>query len=152
MLVDHNPSRFLAILAPDLRPAVDDAFGSADFAAFATQVAKDADLAPVTPRVAGTVSYDATAAERDLPVIEVTTRFVWVYAFEAGDDQVGSDLVVVRDELVWLLRQGYPWTEDSQGLWLAAEEASVWGADCDVAAGGELFPMIWPPASLSRLR
>jgi hypothetical protein len=149
MLVDHNPTAFLAALAPDHRPAQQRVFDEAAFAEFATQVAEDAQLAPEIPRVAGDLSYEAATAEGDLAVIEVTSRFVWVYAFETADDQFGGDLVVVRDELVWVFQEGYPWTEDSQGLWLADEAAGVWGADCDTVADGELLPDDDPVADLT---
>jgi hypothetical protein len=99
--------------------------------------------------VAGDVSYEAATAEGDLAVIEVTTRFVWVYAFEAVDDQFEGDLVVVRDELVWVFQEGYPWTVDSQGLWLANEAAGIWGADCDAVADGEVRPDDDPVADLA---
>jgi hypothetical protein len=149
MLVEHDPDNFLATLAPDHRRAQQLTFGSADFAEFATQVADDAQLAPVTPRVEGSLSYEAATAEGDLGVIEVTTRFVWVYAFERRDVQVGGDLVVVRDELTWVFQEGYPWTEDSEGLWLAEEASRVWGADCEVADDGEVLPDNDPVATLA---
>lgn len=148
MLVEHDPSAFLAALAPDHRRAQQLAFDSAAFAEYATHIAEDAKLASATPRVAGSVSYGLTTAERDIEVIEITTSFVWVYPFEADNSQSGSDLVVVRDELVWLYRQGLPWTEDSEGLWLAAESARIWGADCEVAADAELLPDDEPAANL----
>jgi hypothetical protein len=149
MIVDHDPDDFLATLAPDVRPALQVTFEADGFAAFATQIAEEARLVPVAPRVAGSMSYEVTTAERDLPAITVTTRFAWVYPFETGDDQLATDLVVVRDELVWLYRQGYPWTEASQGLWLAEEASGVWGADCDVANAGELAPDADPVAVLA---
>lgn len=148
MLIDHDPDNFLATLAPDLRPALKEVFDSADFAAFATQLMDDAELAPVTPRVRGSLSYGARTAERDAEVIEVTTRFVWVYAFESHDGQVGTDLVVVQDELAWWIQLGEPWLESSRGLWLTRETSAAWGADCDVAADGELFPDDDPVTSL----
>jgi hypothetical protein len=149
MLVEHDPSTFLATLAPDHRQTHQLAFDSTSFAEYATQVADDAQLAPVVPRVEGSLSYEAATAEGDLPVIEVTTRFVWVYAFEAGRAQTGGDLVVVRDELTWVFQEGYPWTEESQGLWLADEAAGVWGADCGLAGDGELLPDDDPVATLT---
>jgi hypothetical protein len=148
MLVEHDPDGFLAVLARDLRPVLDQAFQSEESGAFATQVAEDAPLVPAPPRVMGTMSFEATTAERDLPVIKVTTRFAWVYAFGPTDSQVDGDLAVIRDELVWQLALGDPWTETSQGLWLVEQASRAWGADCDAYEDGVLHPDDEPIASL----
>jgi hypothetical protein len=150
MLIDHDPEPFLAVLAVDLQPALSEVFDSADFAAFATQVAEDAVLAPLPPRVVGSISYrTTTAGAQETEVIEMKTRFSWVYAFEATDPEASGDLVVVRDELVWRMQFGEPWLETSRGLWLVSETSRAWGADCDTLAEGTLLPDGESAASLA---
>jgi hypothetical protein len=141
MLIDHDPEPFLAVLADDLQPALSEVIDSADFAAFASQVDEDAVLASLSPRVAGSISYrTTTAGAQETEVIEMNTRFTWVYPFEATDPEAGGDLVVVRDELVWRMQFGEPWLETSRGLWLVGETSRAWGADCETLAEGMLLP------------
>jgi hypothetical protein len=141
MLVEHDPAGFLATLAPDLRQALGDVFGTEGANSFATQVAEDAELAAVPPRVTGTISYETTpAGAQDTEVIEITTRFAWVYAFEGADQAAGSDLVAIRDQIVWRMQIGEPWLDESQGLWLFEQASRAWGADCDTYTEGQILP------------
>lgn len=144
MLVDHDPTRLVELLAPAQQTAMREAFHSTTFATFATQVADGAALIPVPPRVAGEISYRATTAERDLPVLEVVTTFAWVYAFEPplGDEPTESSpaIVVVRDELQWEGRYDRHWLETSRGMWLADSASYAWGADCVAYQDGLIRP------------
>jgi hypothetical protein len=138
MLVEHDPESFLSALAPDQRGGRAEQFESGEFGAFATQVAEDAGLAPVPPRVQGEISYDVATVQADRELIEIVSRFTWVYAFEPVGNRP-PDLVVVRDELVWRVR-GELWLESSRGLWLSEESAQAWGADCDPYEEGLVRP------------
>lgn len=141
MLVDHDPASFVGRLATAQQRAMQEAFDSATFATFATQVADDAVLMPVPPRVAGEISYRATTAERDLPVLEVVTDFVWVYAFQPPDAaRAGATIVVVRDALTWQMLQAEAFLEPSQGLWLSDGDSGAWGVDCDAYREGLIRP------------
>jgi hypothetical protein len=150
LLVGHDPADFLANLAPDLRSALGNAFESEASTTFSTRVAEDTELAPVPPRVTGTISYETTpAGAQDTEVIEITTRFTWVYAFQAADQPTGSDLVTVRDAIVWRMQIGEPWVDESQGLWLLEPASQAWGADCDAYEDGVLRPDDRPAATLA---
>lgn len=150
MLIEHDPDPFLGLLAVDLQPALSDSFESTDFAAFASQIAEQAALAALVPRVSGRISYQAaTAGAQDTEIIEIDTRFTWVYAFEAADPAASGDLVVVRDVMVWRMQLGEPWLETSRGLWLANETSQAWGADCDALAESQLLPDGEPVADLA---
>jgi hypothetical protein len=148
MLVDHDPDPFLSLLAPDQQATVREAFDSANFGTFATWVAEATGLVPAGPRVAGQISY-TTAVDGGLPVLEVETRFVWVYALEAADRGLGAGPVVVRDELVWWVRLDERWSESSRGLWLPAAVSRALGVDCDAYEESLLRPGNEPVTSTS---
>src|SRR5690606_28428425 len=58
MLVDHNPEKFLSLLAPDQREAVAVVLDTKRAAAVVTQISGDVKLAPYLPRVDFLASYD----------------------------------------------------------------------------------------------
>jgi hypothetical protein len=149
MLVDHDLETFISLLIADQQPGLRDAVDSAEFGAFPTQIAVDASPASAPPRVQGSFSYEATDAGPDRPILEVVTRFAWVYAFEATDSGSGSGyrLVVVREELVWQVRDE-PWIESSQGLSLYTVAVQAWGVDCDAYDDGLLNPADGPASEL----
>lgn len=138
MLIDHDPDEFLALLAPDHQAVRHAAFRSGEFGAYATQVADDAVLAAVPPRVDGRISYGTVTVEGGFRTLELVTAFTWVYPFEASGSGP-SGIVAVRDELVWEVRDER-WLESSRGLWLASAGVGVWGADCDTHDEGLLKP------------
>jgi hypothetical protein len=149
MLVDHDLETFISLLIADQQPGLRDAVDSTEFGAFPTQIDVDASPAAALPRVQGSLSYEATDAGPDRPLLEVVSSFVWVYAFEPADSGAGSGhrLVVVRDELVWQVRDE-PWIESSQGLSLYTVTVQAWGVDCDAYDDGLLSPAAGPVTEL----
>lgn len=141
MLVKHDGDVLLDRLAPGQRQTVVAAFESGDFGRFATQIADNAVLAPAEPRVHGRLSYEITTAGAfDTPILQVVSRFVWVYAFEPVEDGLSPHLVVVRDELTWEVTVGHPWPKAAEGAWLPVADSHVWGADCAVYDDGIVRP------------
>src|SRR5690606_27273644 len=126
MLVDHNPEKFLSLLAPDHQVGRRLEFDTGEFASYATQIAPGVELAPVPPRVHGTITYDAEVVQGGDQVIRVETQFVWVYGLSRKHEQ---PVLVVRDILDWRVR-GEVWLESSRGLWLSGSTADHWGVDC----------------------
>ena len=150
MLVDHNPEKFLSLLAPDHQVGRRLEFDNGEFASYATQIAPGVELAPVPPRVHGTITYDAATVERDLQAIEVTTSFVWIYALESPDHD-SSGFAVVADQHVWRMRTGDGWLQSSRGLWLSQESGHVLGAPCDALIDGFISPSSETSAELDNL-
>jgi hypothetical protein len=139
VLVDHDLEPLVGVVAPNHQPALEAAIDSAALGPFPTLVASGATLRPEPPRVKGRITYEfATAGAQESPIVQVVTRFVWVYAFE-------SSLVVARDDLVWEVVLGRPWGESSYGLWLADAEANAWGVDCRV------YPEVLRPGTIAKL-
>ncbi|WP_433348305.1 hypothetical protein [Micromonospora sp. CA-111912] len=124
---------FLAVLAEDAREELSPYFTDARFWYFATRMDKSF-RSKKEIRVSGKISYEATENTNGIPVLAVTTRFSWVYAFErlAGQAPPEADLVVVRDAVVWHLPHPDHASPSERGLWLDSAEAVIWNAECDL--------------------
>lgn len=133
MLVDRKPDAFLKLLAPDAKANLTKDFSSEKFSVYATQFAPGVKRASEQPRVKGRVSYKATKTE-GIRAIEVTTNFVWVYPFQ------GDDVVVVHDELVWMVLHPSDVQASSRGLWLDHGQSYASNMDCDQFEKGLIAP------------
>lgn len=80
-MLHGNYEPFLAVLAEDAREELSPYFTDARFWYFATRMDKSFRLKKEI-RVSGKISYEATENANGVPVLAVTTRFSWVYAFE----------------------------------------------------------------------
>lgn len=139
MLVDHDPDQFIELMAQGQQAALREAFDSASFATFASQLAHSVHLT-AAPRVMGRIAYQAATAERDVRVLDVVTRFVWTYAFEATDGEPSQGVVVVRDELVWQMPHREDVLDPGRGLSLSDGASRAWGVDCNAYERGLLSP------------
>lgn len=125
VLVNHDLKPLLTVMAADQQAALEKAIEANGYGPFPTRIDRAAALTPELPRAAGDFAYEEIiVGPPDASLLQVETRFVWVYPFEGG-------LVVVRDVLVWEARLGRPWLEASRGLWLADGFSVAWGAECD---------------------
>jgi hypothetical protein len=139
MLVSRNPEPFLKLLAPAARADLRKDFSSDDFSVYATQFAPGAKRATEAPRVKGRISYRATKVE-GIPVLEVTTNFVWVYPFQVSGSRAGDGLVVVHDELIWQILQPTKVKTSFRGVWLDRGEFYASNIDCDQFEKGLVAP------------
>lgn len=139
MLVNRNPGPFLKLLAPAARTDMRKDFSSDDFSVYATQFAPGVKRAKEAPRVKGRISYRATKVE-GIPVLEVTTNFVWVYPFQVSGSRAGDGLVIVHDELVWQILQPSKVKTDYRGVWLDHGEFYASNIDCDQLEKGLIAP------------
>jgi hypothetical protein len=59
-------------------------------------------LATAQPRVQGTMTYRAATGKfsngESVPVLEITTNYVWVYAFAGRTEQPGDHLVLSHEQ------------------------------------------------------
>ena len=140
MLVSRDPVTFIEMMSPATHDFLWDEFDSDNFGYFASQLASGAELAVATPRVEGTVTYHATLDSGGIRVIEISTSFVWAYAFEVPADSEVDGIVVVRDQLVWHLPHEDDVSPEATGLWLWEGEAYAWGIDCDAFERSLLAP------------
>jgi hypothetical protein len=132
MLVDRKPDAFLKLLAPDAKTLLRKDFSSDKFSVYATQFAPGVKPASQQPRVKGRVTYKAAKTE-GIRAIQVTTNFVWVYPFK-------DDVVVVHDELVWMVLHPSDVETSSRGLWFDHGQFYASNMDCDEFDKGLIAP------------
>ncbi|MBO4207905.1 hypothetical protein [Micromonospora echinofusca] len=126
---DNKP--FLALMAPADRPYLAKDFADSTFLSYATRISKRVKLArDETPRVKGTVTYRSTRDDDGIRVLEITTRFTWVYLFDVPATAPDDALAVVTDEVVWHVPHRADVTASSRGLWLAESRSFHHNIDC----------------------
>lgn len=125
-----DPEPFLALLAPDNRRerAVD--FTGNAFLHYATRVDSHNPAAD-DPRAKGTITYRATTNDSGIPMLEITTEYVWVYPYDIPRTTPGeAGLVAIRDRVVWHVPRADAVRPSERGLWLVSAQATTSNADC----------------------
>ncbi|WP_127503827.1 hypothetical protein [Actinoplanes solisilvae] len=136
MIVEHKPAKFLALLAP--RNGKDTAawFKSDDLSNIATWIAPSAKLDPAAPpRVSGRITY-ASKMVNKIQTLQITTNFVWVYAFQGPDRPIAA----AHDEIVWEFTDPDDVYPEDRGMWLAEAQSYMAMIDCAAAAKGLIAP------------
>jgi hypothetical protein len=135
-MLSDDPQPFLALLAPDARAAVRDDLAQGANLGYATRIMDDAEPAWKYGdgiRGRGGVEYRSTVDRDGVRVLEITTRFFWVYSFDLWRPQAyppGAELVTVRDEVVWHLPYPADVRPTSRGLWIDSTAVTVLNASC----------------------
>jgi hypothetical protein len=99
MLVDGDPSTFLALLAPDVRSAVNNLFQANQLPFLVSVIDQSARLAAFPPRVFGRTAFASTREGGQL-ALAVVTNYVWVYPFDNGQ------VVLIHDSVIWRFISG----------------------------------------------
>ncbi|WP_181043417.1 hypothetical protein [Actinokineospora auranticolor] len=150
MLADHNPQRYLSLLAPDSRRQLQPLFGTAQqpqTQGLVSMIDKGSALLPVAPKVNGSMQVSAGGPGQ----LVVRTNYVFVYAF-ADDRQPKHTsamdiLVVVRADVEYKLLRGPHWTPGSQGLWYGEVGGYGYSISCDAYKRGFLAPAYKDPVA-----
>ncbi|MFU8871260.1 hypothetical protein [Micromonospora sp. SL4-19] len=127
-----DPEQLIRQFAPDARADLRKDFTSDSFATYATRLAPGARITADEPRVKGRISYRATKDAHGIRILEVTSNFVWAYAFRSSDILPGGGVVVVHDTVVWSVPHPDDVDRGSNGLWI--EEANSYASNIDCAA------------------
>ncbi|MGR6317914.1 hypothetical protein Q2K19_03295 [Micromonospora soli] len=127
----ETPDRFLRLFAPDARANMRDDFASGAAVSYATRLAPGARITDHQPRVKGRVSYRSTRDRDGIRVIEVTTNFVWVYAFRSPTPDPSDGVVLVHDTVVWHVPHPADVRTSSNGLWI--DTADSYGSNIECA-------------------
>ncbi|MEU0958049.1 hypothetical protein ABZ328_00975 [Micromonospora aurantiaca] len=127
-----DPERLVRQFAPDARAGVRDDFPTGEASTYATRLAPGARLTADQPRVKGRISYRATKDRDGIRILEVTTNFVWAYAFPTTSPTPGDGVVVVHDTVKWSIPHPADVTTASAGLWI--ERADSYASNIDCAA------------------
>jgi hypothetical protein len=134
LLVNHDPSALLDLLAPDSAAAVRSQLGTGQYGTALIRLAPGTALA-ATPRVTGRMSYrevnwDGTSA------LDVTTNYVVAYAFDRP-----SGVVVVHAETHWMFPLAGNLRPSSRGMYLGRTSGYWHGMNCARAAHGLTAPV-----------
>ncbi len=143
MLIDHDPSGFLAKLAPDARRQLASLFKAGrepEVQSLVSMAAKGSALLPVEPKVDGEMTVTGGNAGELL----VHTNYLFVYAFQPDGPvrlvDAMNTLVVVRADVDYVLRGGDRWTAGSQGLWYGNATGYAYSIGCEAYRHGYLAP------------
>lgn len=134
MLVDHDPSGFLDLLAPEARTYIDEQYRSLHALSLVTSIDPDAHLDSRPPRVSGRVTFSSTVDDRQRTVLDIVTNYVWAYAFDTGQ------VSLIHDEVHWRFYQDRDVLASGRGLWVVTYKGYWFNMDCDASGRGLLAP------------
>jgi hypothetical protein len=136
MLVAHDPKPFIAMLSPGQHDEMAGWFRDTRFDSLATWISPAVHLDPSErPRVSGRVTYASHKVD-GIQTLQITTNFVWVYAFTGTD----RSLATVHDEVRWEFPKSATTVPEDRGLWVAQVQGYRFGVDCAAAKQGMLAP------------
>ncbi|GAA1786676.1 hypothetical protein GCM10009682_06080 [Luedemannella flava] len=95
LLVDHDMSAFLKLVAPRTRGYLTDYYEDGEGLSIVTVVGRDKPLSELAPRVKGKLSFRSVTDNRGRRILEVISNFVWVYAFADGQ------VALIHDRVQW---------------------------------------------------
>jgi hypothetical protein len=133
LLVDHDPSPLLNLLAPDSATTVWQRFEAGQYGTAMVQLAAGTTLAG-EPRSSGQMSYQRVVWD-GRPALDVTTNYVFVYAFARP-----SGMVVIHTETHWMFPMGADLRSSSRGMYLGRTNGYWHGMNCTLAAIGRTAP------------
>ncbi|MFC5008387.1 hypothetical protein ACFPIJ_62585 [Dactylosporangium cerinum] len=137
MLVGHDPSTLLALLAPNPAKHVKAWFDDASFSSVATWIDPAAHLDPDEEvRVSGRVTLGSAVVE-GIQTLQVTTNFVWVYAFTGN---ARNPLAAVHDQIRWDFPATGRLRAADKGMWIGDIHSYLAQIDCAAARKGLLAP------------
>jgi hypothetical protein len=136
MIDRHDPSELLKLLAPTSQASVKKEFGTNVGLAHVTWIDPRTPLAPdEQPRVSGRVSYAGTM-QQGIPMLAVTTNFIWVYAFARPDHPVAAE----HDQIVWTFSESPELRAQDRGMFVSSDNGYSALIDCAAAKRGLLAP------------
>jgi hypothetical protein len=133
MLVDHDPSRVLSLLAPDSAAAVRPRLAEGGYGTTLVRLRPPTALA-ATPRVSGQLGYHRVDWN-GIPALDVTSNYVVAYAFTKP-----AGVVVIHAETHWMFPIGGALRPSSRGMYLGRTDGYWHGMDCAAAARGLTAP------------
>ena len=139
MIVDHDPSAFLALLAPSNGDDIGQDIRDGGRVTTAVRIAKDATLSGETPRVSGRTTYREGAWD-GIAVLEVITNYVWVYPFQVPQTWTGDRVAVVHSEEHWYFPKDKAVAAGNRGMNLYDTDGYLSHIDCALASAGFTAP------------
>jgi hypothetical protein len=136
MIDRHDPSGLVKLLAPTSRAFAEKQFGTKYGLSLVTWIDPRTPLdSGEQPRVSGRVSY-VSKSQQGIPMLTVTTNFIWVYAFERSDHPVAAE----HDEIVWTFSESESLRAQDRGMYINSVDGYGALVDCTVSEHGLLAP------------
>jgi hypothetical protein len=149
MLVDHDAASFINLLAPDGRKTVQDYFDSDNAFPYATRLQAGTSLTSDPIRAKGTWTVTGQTVDRHAAVV-IDTNFIWVYPIAANHSGAGANLIVVRDQVTWVVYADAGLEQSSIGLWVKHAAAFGSNLDCNVIHDKDLVALASTPIGEDR--
>lgn len=144
LLVSHDPSSYLGLLAEDARRQLEPSFSSGrelEVQSLVSLIASGSTLLPVEPKVSGTMSVRPGNAGE----LVIHTNYVFAYAFEPSTQlrlvDAMNTIVVVRADVDYKLLDGDRWRPASRGLWFDDATGFGYSIGCEAYRKGFLAPV-----------
>ncbi|HEY2791057.1 MAG TPA: hypothetical protein VGJ28_01795, partial [Micromonosporaceae bacterium] len=134
LLINHDPSTFIALLATSHRSDV--VHNIRDYDTSLIRIAPGARLSTAAPKVSGRTTYAQSTWGR-IPVLEVITNYVWVYPF---DGATGSRVAIVHGEEHWFFPPDSAVAAGDRGMTLYTVAGYLEMIDCAQANQGFVAP------------
>jgi hypothetical protein len=137
---DHNPEKFLALIAPGQQETLRSELNNGRSAAYASQLADGLQLAGNGPRVEGSMTYQTALNAQSVTVLQIVTTYVWAYPIAPTPGHPAGSLIVIHDRITWQVTAPTTVPEPEVGLWLGDAESYASNVDCGLFAVGLLAP------------
>lgn len=145
LLVSHDPSTYLGLLAEDARRQLEPSFSDGrelEVQSLVSLIASGSTLLPVEPKVSGTMSVSLG----DAGELVIHTNYVFAYAFEPPTQvrlvDAMNTIVVVRADVDYKLLVGDRWRPSSLGLWFDDASGFGYSIGCEAYRKGFLAPVM----------
>jgi hypothetical protein len=137
LLVNHDPSALLSLLAPDSATVVQTMFDAGGYGTAMIRLTPGTTMT-APPRVSGTTTF-SQVSWRGIPALEVRTNYVWAYALRS---QAGSSgVVAVHSMTHWMFPLGEHLRPSSRGMYLGRTTGYWQGMDCSDSKRGLTAPV-----------
>jgi hypothetical protein len=136
MIDRHDPSGLVELLAPTSRTFAEKQFGTVDGLSLASWIDPRTPLDPSEqPRVSGRVGY-VSKLQQGIPMLTITTNFIWVYAFQGSDHPVAAE----HDDIVWMFSESKQLRPQDRGMYISSNDGYGTLVDCTAVKQGLLAP------------
>lgn len=138
-LVDHDPSKVLAAMAPGSRKYARERYRDPANPEPAVLIADSVRLSDETPRVKGRTTVRA-GTDDGLRTLEIVTNYVIVYPFDVPDRGPRSRIAIVHKQITWQVYRDGDVRASARGVWLVESKGYTANIDCAAGLKGRLAP------------
>jgi hypothetical protein len=136
MIDRHDTSGLVKLLAPTSQAFAKKQFGTEYGLSLVTWIDPRTPLdSGEQPRVSGRVTYESKM-QQGIPMLTVTTNFIWVYAFQRSDHPLAAE----HGEIVWTFSESQSLRPQDRGMFITSINGYGALVDCTATRRGLLAP------------